>query len=243
MTWVVRAMAALVATIVAALCPASPASANDLETGSGAATYTYDSVVVNAVSWSVMLERGPPARAVAPTLVLLLDLTVGHRSSGDSTHAETTYDTPASFVSIDSTTISAGAPAASTRAETTGSRWVRVSTPGAGFAAKGATGAESALSGSLLNRHLGLLESYGSAGFKQLESGRFRYYGAIKPASKPGDMVGRRLVREWDPATDAMRTWHETIDQAGRVRIVRPQTGPSKTHYYFDEFGNYGGSW
>ncbi|MBS2534268.1 hypothetical protein KGQ20_15970 [Catenulispora sp. NF23] len=35
-------------------------------------------------------------------------------------------------------------------------------------------------------------------------------------------MVGRRLVREWDPATGAKRTWHETLDGAGRVRQVRP---------------------
>jgi hypothetical protein len=70
-----------------------------------------------------------------------------------------------------------------------------------------------------------------------------RYYGDITPAAKPGEMVGRRLVREWDPATDTTRTWHETVDQSGNVRIVRPETGGPKVHYYFDEFGNYGGSW
>lgn len=56
-------------------------------------------------------------------------------------------------------------------------------------------------------------------------------------------MVERRLVREWDPASGSTRTWHETIDSSGNIRIVRPETGGTKTHYYFDEYGNYGGAW
>ena len=112
-----------------------------------------------------------------------------------------------------------------------------------GVAAKGGSGAASALSGAQLNRHLAQLEKYGSGGFKELESGRIRYYGDLTPAAKPGEMVGRRLVREWDPATDATRTWHETLDQSGNIRIVRPETGGPKVHYYFDEFGSFRGSW
>lgn len=55
-------------------------------------------------------------------------------------------------------------------------------------------------------------------------------------------MAGRRLVREWDLQTRAARTWHETIDHIGRVRIVRPEMGGSKVHYLFDELGNFQGS-
>lgn len=118
-----------------------------------------------------------------------------------------------------------------------------VLTVATGFTARTATGADSALGGSLLRTHLRQLEKYGQGGFRELESGRFRYYGNLSPAGKEGDMVGRRLVREWDPASDATRTWHETIDRSGSIRIVRPETGGAKTHYYFDEFGNYGGAW
>lgn len=113
----------------------------------------------------------------------------------------------------------------------------------AGLAAKSATGADSALSGALLNTHLRQLEKYGQGGVRELESGRFRYYGNLTPAAKQGEMAGRQLVREWDPATGATRTWHETIDRSGNIRIVRPETGGPKTHYGFDEFGNYGGAW
>jgi hypothetical protein len=55
-------------------------------------------------------------------------------------------------------------------------------------------------------------------------------------------MAGRRVVREWDPATGAQRTWHETLDHQGRIRIVRPETGGTKTHHVFDEQGGYGGT-
>ena len=86
------------------------------------------------------------------------------------------------------------------------------------------------------------MEKYGQTGFKELESGSIRYFGNIDPATTPGTMAGRRLVREWDPATDVMRTWHETVDQTGRVRIVRPETGGPKVHRLFDENGKYIGS-
>ena len=115
---------------------------------------------------------------------------------------------------------------------------------GFGPAAKGASsGAESALQGAQLNRHLTQLEKYGSAGSKTLENGRIRYYGDVAPARTPGDMVGRRLVREWDPSSNATRTWHETLDGAGTVRQVRPVTDGPKIHYRFDANGNYIGSW
>jgi hypothetical protein len=55
-------------------------------------------------------------------------------------------------------------------------------------------------------------------------------------------MTGQRTVREWDPVTGAQRTRLETLDQQGRVRIVRPETGGPKTHYFFDQQGGYGGS-
>jgi hypothetical protein len=74
-----------------------------------------------------------------------------------------------------------------------------------------------------LGQHLTQLEKYGQAGFRELESRRFRYYGEITPASKPGEMIGRRLVREWDASSGATRTWHETVDGVGRVRIVPPR--------------------
>jgi RHS repeat-associated protein len=110
-------------------------------------------------------------------------------------------------------------------------------------AAEEGGGASSAADGARLSEHLRQLEEYGDTGFKELENGRIRYYGEIDPADKPGEMVGRRLVREWDPETGYRRTWHETVDQSGRVRIVRPETGGPKVHYFFDEYGNYEGSW
>jgi RHS repeat-associated protein len=90
--------------------------------------------------------------------------------------------------------------------------------------------------------HLRLLEKYGQAGHRTLQNGRIRYYDAVVPASRPGTMAGRRVVREWDPATGRMRTWMETLDHQGRVRIVRPQTSGPKIHYMFDEGGRFVGT-
>ena len=56
-------------------------------------------------------------------------------------------------------------------------------------------------------------------------------------------MVGRRVAREWNPATGKARTWMETLDGAGNIRIVRPENGGPKVHYMFDQFGNYTGQW
>ena len=99
-----------------------------------------------------------------------------------------------------------------------------------------------ALRAAELREHLRQSLKYGEDGFRVLENGRFRYYSEVDSAKTPGAMLGRRMVREWDPATGLKRTWHETLDHSGTVRILRPQNGPNKTHYHFDEQGNYGGS-
>ena len=87
-------------------------------------------------------------------------------------------------------------------------------------------------------------EKYGADGSKNLENGRTRYYGEVQPASKAGEMAGRRYVHEHDPSTGATRGWHETVDHSGKVRQVRPEMNDgSKKHYRFDNEGNYIGSW
>jgi RHS repeat-associated protein len=113
---------------------------------------------------------------------------------------------------------------------------------GAAEAVAAETGANSALQGARLGEHLRQLETYGQAGFKELENGSIRYYGNLKPASTPGEMSGARLVREWTPETGAKRTWIEILDQSGTVRSVRPETGGPKVHYIFDANGNYIGT-
>ena len=102
--------------------------------------------------------------------------------------------------------------------------------------------AHNAANAAKLTEHLRQAEKYGSAGFNELQGGRIRYFGDVKPPRTPGTMAGTRLVREWDPATGATRTWLETLDQAGRVRIVRPETGGPKIHYLFDACGNFEGT-
>lgn len=100
-----------------------------------------------------------------------------------------------------------------------------------------------ATEGANLSKHLGQLEKYGQDGFKELQNGRFRYYGNVTPASTPGEMIGRRVVREWNPTTGGTRTWMETLDGAGSIRIVRPETGGTKVHFMFDKFGNFMKKW
>jgi hypothetical protein len=102
-------------------------------------------------------------------------------------------------------------------------------------------GAGSAVQAARLARHLHQAEKYGQAGHKVLQSGRVRYYGNMVKAEREGEMAGRRLVREWDPATDRARTWHETLDHSGRVRQVRPETLGDKIHHVFDAVGKYVG--
>jgi RHS repeat-associated protein len=119
----------------------------------------------------------------------------------------------------------------------------------AGGAGRGATAggvasidASSALQGAQPRTHLRLEATYGQAGVRELESGALRYYGVRRPASRPGEMVGTRLVREWNPRNGATRTWFETVDNSGRVRIVRPETGGAKIHFIFDAEGRYVGN-
>lgn len=111
----------------------------------------------------------------------------------------------------------------------------------AGQAAR-AGGTSSALQGAQLREHLRQLQKYGADGYRELEDGAIRYYGQLRNARTPGNMTGTRVVREWNPATGTTRTWLETIDQAGTVRIVRPETGAAKVHYYFNEAGEYLGT-
>ena len=69
------------------------------------------------------------------------------------------------------------------------------------------------------------------------------YRGELKAPMKEGEMIGRRRVREWDPETGLKRTWHETLDGNENIRIVRPETNDGiKTHYIFDDEGNFIGT-
>lgn len=113
--------------------------------------------------------------------------------------------------------------------------------PGLQNVPRGAAGAESAFQGAQLRTHLRLQAEYGQAGVRELANGRFRYYGELRPPRTAGEMIGQRTVREWDPATGLERTWLETVDAAGNVRIVRPETGGPKVHHLFDAEGNYVG--
>jgi hypothetical protein len=94
-----------------------------------------------------------------------------------------------------------------------------------------------------LAQHLRQAEKYGKAGHKLLQNGRYRYYGELKAAAKHGTMAGRRMVREWNPATGLKRTWHETLDHSGAVRQVRIMKGGQKVHYMFDRFGRFTHRW
>lgn len=104
-------------------------------------------------------------------------------------------------------------------------------------------GANSAFKADLLKKDLKYTERYGSDARVELPDGRIRYYGELEAAKKPGEMVGRRVVQELDSKTGNVRIWHETLDASGNIRQVRPQLGPDKTHYRFDEDGNYIGKW
>jgi hypothetical protein len=103
--------------------------------------------------------------------------------------------------------------------------------------------ASSAASAARLREFLRQSEKYGADAVRALEDGRIRFYGEVSPAETAGEIAGSRLVREWAPGSGATRTWHETLDHAGVVRQVRPETGGPKVHYVFDADGNYVGSW
>jgi len=93
-----------------------------------------------------------------------------------------------------------------------------------------------------LSKHLGQIEKYGQDGVKELQNGRFRYYGNIIPASNAGEMQGARLVREWNPTSGNTRTWYETIDHSGTIRQFHPKYD-NLNHYTFDIHGKYKGKW
>jgi hypothetical protein len=57
----------------------------------------------------------------------------------------------------------------------------------------------------------------------------------LRTAQSLGAEASDSVVREWDPVTGNKRTWLETVDGSGRVRIVRPQRPGPKVHYMFDD--------
>ncbi|MFJ8577241.1 LamG-like jellyroll fold domain-containing protein [Micromonospora sp. NPDC093277] len=88
-----------------------------------------------------------------------------------------------------------------------------------------------------IKEHLRQVKKYGKGGYKVLQNGRVRYYGKVSPAKNPGESAGRRMVREWNPATGKKRDWHETLDHSGRVRQVRIMKNGRKVHYVFNRIG------
>jgi hypothetical protein len=56
--------------------------------------------------------------------------------------------------------------------------------------------AKSSANAARLAEHLRQLGKYGKGGYRQLEGGLIRYYGELVQATKTGEMIGRRLVRE-----------------------------------------------
>lgn len=102
--------------------------------------------------------------------------------------------------------------------------------------------ATSSLQSSKLNDYYRQAEKYGQGGIKELENGRFRFYGTMTPARTSGEMAGARLVREWDPKSGQTRTWYETVDHSGNIRSVAPKPVVNdKNHRIFDTNGNYQG--
>ena len=66
-------------------------------------------------------------------------------------------------------------------------------------------------------------EEYRKAGIIELENGPISCCGETQLANVPGEMAGRRWVHGFDAATLRPGGWHETVDNAGNVRQVRPQ--------------------
>jgi hypothetical protein len=58
-----------------------------------------------------------------------------------------------------------------------------------------ASGAESAAQYAKLKEFYRQARDYGAGGVKQLENGRYRFYGKLDPADKVGEMAGRRFVK------------------------------------------------
>ncbi|WP_206194042.1 hypothetical protein [Serratia microhaemolytica] len=102
--------------------------------------------------------------------------------------------------------------------------------------------AVSSLQGTRLREYYRQAEKYGQDKVTALKNGRFRFYGNVTPARKVGEMLGARLVREWDPKTGKFRTWYETLDHSGNIRSVAPKpVTHDKNHHIFDIKGNYQG--
>ncbi|ADI37551.1 RHS repeat-associated core domain-containing protein [Waddlia chondrophila] len=102
----------------------------------------------------------------------------------------------------------------------------------------------SSKAGANLQRHLRYCEEYGMSNVKYLENGRIRYYGDLKLARTPGEMIGQRYVHEFNPDMGSSRGWFETLDVNLNIRQVRPQLYSNiKIHYMFDECGNLENIW
>lgn len=69
-------------------------------------------------------------------------------------------------------------------------------------------------------------------------------YGGFNAANNPGEMAGARAVRTIDTSTGDTIGWqYETYDNAGNVRIIRPQWGDvAGPHFYYDANGNFTGA-
>jgi len=94
--------------------------------------------------------------------------------------------------------------------------------------------------GAILKEHQRFLKEYGKVGYVELENGCIRYYDKISPARNSGEMIGRRRVKEFNLKTGETRFWHETLDNSGHIRQIRPQASSGeKKHYVFDKEGNY----
>lgn len=76
---------------------------------------------------------------------------------------------------------------------------------------------------------------------RYLMDGRIRSYEKFKPAKKPGEMAGSRRVKEFNPRTQKTRSWYETVDRRGKVRITRPFDNKGYRHYVFNAKGKYTG--
>jgi RHS repeat-associated protein len=69
-------------------------------------------------------------------------------------------------------------------------------------------------------------------------------YGDFHAANNPGEMAGARAVRTIDTSSGDTIGWqYETYDDAGNIRIIRPQWGDVPgTHFYYDAIGNFTGA-
>ena len=80
-------------------------------------------------------------------------------------------------------------------------------------------------------------------GMTTVDPVRFTYdVPTISRSGLPSDRTAEARRTEWDPAIGTQRTWYETLDHDGNVRIVRPEAGDPKVHYTFGPDGSYTGS-